>query len=242
MSNGQIFDYFRCMYQKVIEEKRKKEFDGRYVAMFHQVDDDINKWYDNRYSISFESFKHYIIQLIESGYEIVSPYEIVKDDKKKKVVLTFDDAFDGIYYCVYPFLKELNIPFVVFPAIDKLDEQGYINMEMLVEMSNDYSRCYIGGHSFSHCNLRKVSKLQSRKEIIESGEQLEKCLKKKIKIFAYPYGSIEAVGKREQRYAKEKYEIAFGTVQTGITKHDSLTYLPRINVNELNVGDVRKLV
>lgn len=225
---------FKYIYQKSIECRLVKKYDGRYVAMFHQIANDKTEWYDKRYAISFESFKEYVNEVQLRGYKIVSPYDIIRSDGRKKIVLSFDDVFDGVYHYVYPFLKHKEIPFVIFPTINKMNEKGFINERMLKEMSNEYEGCYIGAHGISHCNLRGISKQECVKEIIDSGKKLESLLGREIDLFAYPYGSIDAVGKREKAIASQKYIIAFGTLQGGVTNQADIMYIPRINLNEEN--------
>lgn len=221
-------------YQRFQEFKMKRFFDGRLAVMFHQVEENTEKWYDERYAISFSGFRRFIERLYRAGYEIVSPYELLKADSRKKVVLTFDDVFEGVYYEVYPYLKEKKIPFVVFPAVNMLSKDGYLDEKMLKKMLNEYGGCYIGAHGVSHCNLRRLTGNQSREEIWGSGEILERMFGQPIEIFAYPYGSPDAVGRRERKTAGEKYRIAFGTLQTGLTPQTDFAYIPRINVNEKN--------
>ena len=211
-----------------------KQFDGRFVTMFHQVDEDDRNWYDRRYSISFSGFRSFVGLLQDKGFAFVSPYEILEQDGRKKAVLTFDDVFDGVYRLVYPFLKQQNIPFVVFPAISKMQEEGYVNAEMLREMTEEYENCYVGGHGLTHCNLRQASDENCRKEIKDPGEILETIIGKPVDLFAYPYGSFDAVGKRERREACQSYRLSFGTLQAGVTKKADPAYIPRININEEN--------
>ena len=112
-----IIKDIRYIYQRNIEKINQKQNDGRFVAMFHQIENDANGWYDNQYSISVDSFIEFIEDIQKMGYIIVSPYDIMVNDGKKKVVLTFDDSFEGVYKYVYPLLKEKKIPFVVFISV-----------------------------------------------------------------------------------------------------------------------------
>lgn len=232
--NTKIINIFLYQYQRALEWKLKRSFDGSFVAMFHQVEENHNKWYDKRYAISFSHFQRFVYNLQDGGYEFISPYDIYNGKIKKRILLSFDDVFDGVFYVVYPFLKEKNIPFVIFPAIDKLQEEGYLNSEMLLKMINEYPGCYIGAHSISHNNLRYLSKAESKREIIESGEILENIAGKNVDLFAYPFGSADAVGRRERNIAKSKYKFAFGTVQGGVASNTDRGYIPRININDAN--------
>lgn len=227
-----IIKDIRYIYQRNIEKINQKQNDGRFVAMFHQIENDANGWYDNQYSISVDSFIEFIEDIQKMGYIIVSPYDIMVNDGKKKVVLTFDDSFEGVYKYVYPLLKEKKIPFVVFISVCKLRENGYINTEMLVEMTKNYSECYIGSHGVTHCNLRHVSKRKCQEEIVQSKLILERIIEKKVELFAYPYGNIDAVGYRERCIAEKNYKLVFGTLQTGVTVKTRKDYIPRYNINE----------
>lgn len=229
-----IKNFIIYQYQKYTEALLMKQFDGRFAAMFHQVDDDAGNWYDKRYAISFRGFQNFVGLLRDKGYAFVTPYKLLEEDGRKKVVLTFDDVFEGVYRHVYPFLKQQNIPFVIFPCISKMQQEGYVTAKMLREMTEEYENCYVGGHSLSHCNLRKAADEISRKEIRESGEILQRVIGKSVDLFAYPYGSPDAVGKRERSIAHQNYLLSFGTLQAGVTAKVDPAYIPRINVNEEN--------
>ena len=229
-------------YQKKEQKKQRKLFDGRFVAMFHQITNDMKQCYDEQYAISTKTFIDYIEDIQKRGYTIVSPYDILKQDGTKKVVLTFDDVFDGVYYFAYPYLKQHNIPFVIFPTIDNLSKAGYVSEKMLLEMVNNYTNCFVGAHGLTHCNLRMSNREKSEREIIEAGKQLEKILKRKIQLFAYPFGDLYAVGKREQEIVKRQYIYAFGTLQTGVTNATNPYYIPRMNINEDNVWHIASIM
>lgn len=234
--NNNIVNSFLYQYQKKMEKRINKKSDGNITAvMFHQIEDEKSKWYDGRYAISFESFKRFLDDLQMEGISFVSPYEILQLDQRKKIVLTFDDVFDGIYYYVYPYLRLKKIPFVIFPAIKNMKEKGYINEQMLKEMTNNYADCFVGAHSFSHCNLSHLSREQCEYEIIASGNYLETLVEKKVDIFAYPFGDLTAVGLRERKIAEKRYGMAFGTLQAGVTENVDVFYIPRININEEKV-------
>ena len=214
-----------------------RQFDGRFAVMFHQVEDDKKKWYDERYAVAFETFRLYLDRMQREGVTFVPPYDILKPDRRKKAVLTFDDVYEGVYLYAYPYLKERKIPFVVFPAIAKLEEEGFLSGKMLAEMTAHYDGCFVGAHSFSHRNLRHLSAAECESEIIGAGDRLETITEKKIDILAYPFGDFSAVGRRERKFAQSRYRMAFGTLQAGITAETDPFYIPRMNLNETNIRE-----
>lgn len=226
-------------YQRIIEKKNWQFYDNRAVFMFHDVPQKIEDGYNIEYSISATSFEQCIERVIQTGYSIVSPDEIIVEDGQKKVLLTFDDVFLSVYENVFPILKERNLPFAIFPATELVGKQGYINIAMLQEMIN-YSECYLGGHSITHGVLRDMPKEQSRKEIIAPKCWMKENLEMEISMMAYPYGALEAVGKREIEIAANEYKYAFSTLQTCVTTKSNLYFIPRVNVNENNYKNIIK--
>lgn len=242
MEKELILDSLVYQYQKIIERKLRKHYDGRMVVMFHQVNDDITKWYDDRYSITFEGFKSFIELVQDAGYEFVDPCYVIRADNKKKVLLTFDDVFEEVYNIVYPFLKQRKIPFAIFPSIDNIDKAGYMNKNMLLEIAREYPECYIGSHGKTHCSMKKCKRSSCYDEIVGAGIKLEKILDKPVLIMAFPFGNLANVGRREQEMAKEKYILAFGTLQAGITTDINNFYIPRLNINEHNYNSIIYMV
>lgn len=230
--NSNIRTCLRYLYQRLLEQRLRKQYDNRFVLMFHQIEDEAERWYDSRYALSFSKFVKVIEEVQNEGYIFVSPYDLIERDYLKKVTLTFDDVFEGVYKYVYPYLRERDIPFVIFPAINRLNEKGYINQEMLVEMSNEYEGCFVGGHGITHTNLRNMSREQCEEEMRKSRIMLEEMIGKSVDLFAYPFGDINAVGKRERKIARENYFLSFGTLQVGMPCNFDRTYIPRVNIGE----------
>lgn len=231
--------YYLKIKQKMLEKKEFRKYDGRLVLMFHEVSNKREHWYDPAYSISADGFHELIAMLRQSGCLFVSPYEILNSDNQKKVCLTFDDTFQGVYDNVYPFLREENIPFTIFPAISLIGKENYISEEMIRDMMQ-YGGFYMGAHSVSHCVLRNVSEAQSAEELKQSKTLLETLFDTSVDILAYPYGSLREIGKRELRVAEKNYQFAFSTLQTCVTKDTNPYCIPRMNVNEENYGTILK--
>ena len=232
-----IYNRYIRLKQRMIEKLALYQFDGRMALMFHEVTDDKGAWYDARYSISTTSLCVLLDEIQRLGYDIVSPYELLVRDKRRKVCLTFDDVFRGVYENVFPIMKERGLPFVIFPAISLIGKEGYINEKMLLEML-EYEGTYLGTHSKTHCVLKEISKEQSVEEIEIPKRILEKKTGREIEIMAYPYGSLSEVGKREIRIVKKCYKFAFSTLQTCVWSYVNPHFIPRMNMNETNYSVV----
>lgn len=231
-----VREIFFQKYQRCIERKADKKNDGRLVLMFHQVTDQEENWYNIRYAMTLKAFKDVIAWCVCNNYEFVTPKDILECDGRKKILLTFDDAFRETYSEVFPFLQEEGYPFVVFPTIELLKKKDYITLEMLREM-NEYTGCFIGTHTLSHCFLRKESAIRRREEIIEPKKILENYLGKTIEYMAYPYGTCYAVSKEDIKIARDNYQCAFSTLQTCVTGDADRYFIPRINMNESSWKD-----
>lgn len=225
--------YYWKIKQKIVEKRAYHKYDGRLVLMFHEVSNEREQWYDPAYSISVDGFYHLITIIRQSGFLFVSPYDILHNDDRKRVCLTFDDAFQGVYDRVFPLLRREKIPFTVFPAASLLGKENYLNENMIREMMQ-YTGFYLGAHSVSHCILKSASDEQSEYELRHAKTILETLFEVPVDIMAYPYGSLREIGKREMKLAQKSYRYAFSTLQTCVTPDTDPYCIPRINVNEKN--------
>tara|TARA_R100001015_G_C4606042_1_gene161102 strand:+ start:228 stop:1169 length:942 start_codon:yes stop_codon:yes gene_type:complete len=91
----------------------------------------------------------------------------------------------------------------------------------------------IGAHTITHPSLKSLNEREFQEEVIGSRQKLEEKLKIKIRHFAYPYGSVNEVGKRELELMKSMgFETAVTTRNGNVFKgHKShLLALPRMFV------------
>ena len=69
--------------------------------------------------------------------------------KEKKILITIDDGFTSFYENAWPFLKENQIPFILFISTEAVGNFGYMNWEQIKEIEKE-KFVYIGNHSHSH--------------------------------------------------------------------------------------------
>lgn len=225
--------------QIALQEKMKEKKNLGSTWMFHEVTNDKTEWKDPLYAINAESFELLIKKSINSGKQFNNVYDICGKLNEKSIVLTFDDGFSGVYEFVYPICKKYRIPFCIFITVNYLDTQGYLNRKQLKELA-ECELCTIGGHTLNHPKLRLLSDKEIEKEIIQGKKQLEKIINKKVDIFAYPYGSVQAVDYRSiDVVRKANFKMAFSTLAShNVDMNEVKFFLPRININEAIVNKI----
>jgi peptidoglycan/xylan/chitin deacetylase (PgdA/CDA1 family) len=228
---------FYSLIQKMCEIKLLVSSCSGRVLMFHQIDE-IQNWKHENLSITQESFEKLIISLQQKGYNFISLHDLETGIhlSSRNILLTFDDGFECIYKTVAKFLTDIKVPFAIFITVDLLNIPLYLNYEQLRELSAN-ELCTIGAHSVSHPLLRKLNSTESKSEIKNSKSVIGEIIKKNVKYFAYPYGSIYAVSIRDIGYVKETgYKLGFSAINGYLTSNSLKMkwFLPRINVNELN--------
>lgn len=201
------------------------------ALMYHHVSDEYVDTNDSC-KCTVSEFKNAILQTKAEGRSFVSVekmLDIIKTKSREEfAVLTFDDVPSNFYTNAYPFLKEENIPFILFITTDFINKVGFLTKEQLLELDRD-SLCTIGAHTISHPMLRNVA--NSMYELSESKNILEKLLGHSVDYMAYPFGRQSSVSGRVMSEAeKSGYKCAFGTIQSPISEKSSknLFYLPRI--------------
>lgn len=216
----------------VIYQKRKEESIGN-IWMFHQIGEAVNFELKREYWISTETFLELLVLTIENKRQF-RPIEELENTDTNSIFITFDDIYEGVYNIAYPILKKYNIPFTVFVSLGYIDQPGYIKREQLKRLSEE-RLCTIGGHTISHYKLRELKKKDAKEEIDYGKEKFQQFLGKQIDFFAYPYGNIAAVSKRDINIVrKAKYQYAFSTIQTSLKKSmlKQKFFIPRLNLNE----------
>ena len=228
-------DIFQFCIEKILKMAKFR----RHVFMFRVVSDNKKNWYDENYSISMRDFKIFIEKIQNEGFEISSTTDFLRKDHKKKVLLTFDDAFSCIYEEAFPYLKEKNVPFSVFQCWNLMGKEKYLSYEMIAEMLK-FDKFELGAHGISHSRLAEMSGGMSCEEMWNSKRNLERTFNIEVCGAAYPYGAKSDVKIRDMIYTqKAGYYFAFGTVAAGVFPFvKGGFYLPRINVNQKNYTEI----
>lgn len=211
-------------YEYIFSSNRKCNHNN--VYMFHSICD--GETNPKKFETNKKTFELFIKEELKYK-KAVSVENIIGEKENGKFAITFDDVYENFYINAYPILKKYNVPFTLFVSTGLLDKEGYLTKDEMRILSND-KLCTIGAHTVNHTRLRKDR--NSYNEIKMSKIELESILKRKIQLFAYPYGSIYACSKRNIKEVKKLgFTVAFSTIRGCIPKNTDKYrfFLPRIN-------------
>ena len=203
--------------------------------MYHRFD-------ENEYpstNIKMNVFLKHIKLIKDLNYEFIHPEDFQKNfnipKRKKKILLTIDDAFQSFYEVAWPFLKDNKIPFILFVSTEPVGNNGYMNWDQIKEIDNQ-SFAIIGHHSHSHEYL--IDK--SDQDFVKDIELADKIFKKEIgyvpKLFSYPFGEYSEF---MRNYISKNSSYAFGQHSGVIDVNKEIFELPRFPINE-NYGELER--
>ena len=209
--------------------------EGVLSIMYHRFNE--NKYPST--NIRMDIFlKH--IQLIEDlNYNFIHPDEFKKKfevpKKQKKILLTIDDGFQSFYEVAWPYLKENQIPFILFVSTEPVKNNGYMTWDQIREVDKE-SFAVIGHHSHSHEYLIE----KSDEEFIEDIEKANMIFKEKLgyvpELFSYPFGEYSEF---MRNYISQNFAFAFGQHSGVIDLNKEKFQLPRFPINE-NYGEIER--
>jgi peptidoglycan/xylan/chitin deacetylase (PgdA/CDA1 family) len=146
-------------------------------------------------------------------------------------LLTFDDGFESNFMAAQQILNPMEIKAIFFVVLDFMKLTDEKSMEMFIRnrINRDTSkrkcitsnRCMsleqvttlidqgheVGSHTFSHPVLSEITNVKELNyEIVGSGEELERILRKNIKHFAFTFGNIESIS-ANALYIARRYQF-----------------------------------
>ena len=199
------------------------------VLNYHQIND-VD---ENLLTVSTSEFETQMAWLEENGYQTISVSELLDflDGKgslpERPVLITFDDGYIDNYQCAFPILKKHNMKACIFLISEYVSlYPNYLTWEQLSEMQS--SGIEFGSHTVDHNVLTELSPNSVNHELADSKDLLEKRLKRRIEVLAYPCGFTNEYIK--SRVNASGYRAAFtvnlGNVHTG----DDLYALNRVPI------------
>jgi len=190
-------------------------------------------------NISLDIFKNHIQLILDENLTFYHPKKFEDEfnipKKEKKILLTIDDAFQSFYDNAWPYLKENQIPFVLFVSTEPVGNNGYMNWEQIREI--DKSKfAVIGHHSHSHDYLIDKSEEEFLNDIKTSNLIFKKELGYLPSLFSYPFGEYS---KFMREYISQNFKIAFGQHSGIIDVNKNRYELPRFPINE-KYGEIKR--
>ena len=175
----------------------------------------------------------------ENNYNYYNPknFDIFfkNPDKKKKILITIDDAFSSFYENAWPYLKKNKIPFILFVSTEPIGKYGYMNWDQVKEVEKE-DFAFIGNHSHSHEYLVDYEFNNFKKDIDQSIKIFKKKLGYNPIFFSYPFGEYSL---EQKNYIKQKFKYAFGQHSGVIDLTKDKFELPRFPINE-KYGDLKR--
>jgi peptidoglycan/xylan/chitin deacetylase (PgdA/CDA1 family) len=230
--------FFLLSANSKAEESNIKQYsgdEGVLSIMYHRFDE--SKYPST--NIQMEVFLEQIRLIKDLNYEFIHPDEFQKDfdipKKRKKILLTIDDAFQSFYDVAWPYLKENKIPFILFVSTEPIGNKGYMTWEQLKEVEKK-NFTTIGHHSHSHEYLIE----SSNQDFIKDIEKANLIFKEKIgylpKLFSYPFGEYSEF---MRNYVSNNFTYAFGQHSGVIDLNKEKFQLPRFPINE-DYGKIKR--
>jgi peptidoglycan/xylan/chitin deacetylase (PgdA/CDA1 family) len=125
----------------------------------------------------------------------------------KKIVTTSWDDGHKLDLKLADLLQKYNIPatFYISPANREFSKKDLLSEQEIQSLSENFE---IGGHTLHHPNLTQVSLNYAVDDIKAGKEFLESIVGKKLKAFAYPYGSYT------EQIQKTMHDLGFVVART----------------------------
>jgi peptidoglycan/xylan/chitin deacetylase (PgdA/CDA1 family) len=176
--------------------------EGVPVLMYHQVaphrkGSPLNRWRTPR-----EEFRRQLDFLAGRGLAGVALRDLLVDPPRRgdrRVVLTFDDGYDGVRTAALPLLRERGFSATVFVISGKLggtnDWDDETPAERLLSESGVRELAgaglEIGSHGATHRALTELADEALDAETRGSRERLETVINAPVVSFCYPYGACD---------------------------------------------------
>ena len=208
---------------------------GTLALMYHRFNE--NKYPST--NIQMDIFKEQIKIIKDKKYNFYDPKEFSLNfkipKKEKKILITIDDGFSSFYENAWPFLKENQIPFILFISTEAVGNFGYMNWDEIKEIEKE-KFAYIGNHSHSHDYLVNFEEQNFLNDINESIKIFKKQLGYNPIFFSYPFGEYSNFIKD---YISQNFKFSFGQHSGVIDINKDIFELPRFPINE-KYGDLKR--
>ncbi len=216
---------------------------GTAIYLFHDLLDKKEN-VKTQFAISKDSFEQFLLIKLKQGW-LPLDYNTLTDmatgkkkPEQKRFIVSFDDANTSVFTKAYPFLKQNNIPFIIFITKGLVGKTNFLTEDQVKTLAAD-PLCTVGSHGLNHVMFRYLSKKEAEIEYCESKIYLEQLTGKSVTCFAFPYGRVVECSRQNIRTLKKSvYDFGFSAI-TGTLSQRCFTgkfYLPRINVDEKMVS------
>jgi len=217
------------------EKKYERNEKGILSLMYHRFEE--NKYPST--NIKMNIFKQHIDIIKKNNLEFFDPKDFEKKFYEvkinKRILITIDDAFSSFYKNAWPYLRENQIPFILFTSTETIGNKGYMNIDELKEVES-YSFAYLGNHSHSHEYMIEFNFEKFKNDIDKSIDIFNDLFNHNPIFFSYPFGEYSL---EQKNYISSKFKFAFGQHSGVIDLNKDPYELPRFPINE-KYGDLKR--
>jgi peptidoglycan/xylan/chitin deacetylase (PgdA/CDA1 family) len=212
---------------------------GPEVYIFHDIlerKEDVK----SEFALSQASFEAFLKAQLQKGRkpltfsQLTQQIEGKASKDKNGFYVSFDDCNTSVYTRAYPFLKQHNIPFILFITKNLIGKKNFLTAEQLMIMAKD-PLCTIGSHAVNHKMFRYFTHDEAKAEYEQSRRYLQQLTGQAIDCFAFPYGRLVEVScDNIKQLHKSDYKFAFSAISGNLNQQwfSGKFYLPRVNVSE----------
>ena len=190
-------------------------------------------------NIQMNIFEEQVNIIKKSGYKFLNPnnFHKIYDKEKleKTILLSVDDGYDSFYRYAWPYLKNNQIPFLIFISTEAIGKKGYMGWKEIKEIEK-YDFVTIGNHSHSHDYLVNFSYDEFKKDIEKSIKIFQDNLGYNPKFFSYPFGEWDLA---QKKFISKNFDFGFGQHSGVIDLNKNKYELPRFPINE-KYGDLER--
>jgi len=202
-----------------------------------------HRFEENKYpstNIKILDFKNHIELIKKEQIDFIDPNKfeekLIKNQKKRKILITIDDAFTSFYENAWPVMKKSKIPFILFVSTREVGKKGYMSWDQIREIAKeDY--VHIGNHSHSHDYLIDFSYDEIKNDLAKSISIFKKEIGYNSRFFSYPFGEYSQ--EFEDLVKELGFIYAFGQHSGVVDLTKDMYELPRFPINE-KYGEIKR--
>ena len=219
----------------------KREEPGIYFLIYHRVTGDLGLELDMPFPVFRKQIEH-----LAGGGNVVSfdsAVDILRSGQRPSrdlFVITFDDGYADLFSHVFPLIKDLSIPVILFPATGPLESGAIkvgrpfmnkgvdpVSWDQLGKVTES-GLVTVGAHTHSHLDMTELSDEEICREMERSKGLFKERLGYSVKHFAYP----KAIwNKRVEQIVRRYFETAVigGGRKATVDGHQSYR-IPRVPI------------
>lgn len=171
-------------------------------------------------NVSAARFRHHLETALRLGFRFVPAAQIAADDSDDKMLaITFDDGLKSVHSQAAPILRDLAIPFSIFPVSEWSDnrhafpDDTVLTWREIEDLLNWGAE--LGSHSATHADFGQLDRETMLDELGRSRDTFSARLGFAPKSFAIPLGQSRNWNEMAQDAAREiGYEQIYAQAET----------------------------